>query len=216
MIRKKIAIPGFSEMYGTIPDGSVILLLGEPGSGNDIFALQALYSHALENGKVAYLTADTYPEDIIEEMQAYGWDYNKVKSTWKFIDAYSTRNIKEKVEELITYAREGYWTTIDTITKMWENLSITEIVKITRKLREAAREGGGIHFLVAMKGEVDIKDERKIKRIADGLIEFTPLAEHDVGILRILKMRRRAGNWLTIPYRITQRGIEIETTMHIV
>jgi len=212
----KIEIPGFSEIYGSIPAGSVILLLGEPGSGNDIFAIQALYNYALKNGNVAYLSADNHPNDVIDEMHAYGWKFEKVKATWKFIDAYSSSNIKEKIGKLISYAKEGYWTAIDTITKLWETLNITEIVKIIRELRGAARKGNGIHFLIAMKGEVDIKDERTIKRVADGLIELTPLTEENIGIIRILKMRRKAGTWITIPYRITKRGIEIETAMRIV
>ncbi|MCK5159674.1 MAG: recombinase RecA, partial [Candidatus Heimdallarchaeota archaeon] len=47
-------IAGFDVAIGGkgIPDGSLILLLGEPGSGHEIFALQMLHSQAKAGKKV--------------------------------------------------------------------------------------------------------------------------------------------------------------------
>jgi len=41
---------------GGLPDKSVILMLGEPGSGNDTLAQQIMYQHALKERKVTYFT----------------------------------------------------------------------------------------------------------------------------------------------------------------
>lgn len=213
----KLKIAGFHEIYGDIPGGSIILLIGEPGSGNDIFAIQTLYLHTLEDIKVSYLTIDRHPREIIEEMRAYGWNIEKVKIKWKFIDAYTNQEaIEQQINEMIENIGIGDWSCIDTITTMWMKLKPMEIMKLIRYIKSKAREGGGLHFLIAIKGIIDKKDEQILKHAVDGVFEFEPQISSNRGIIKIVKMRRRIGTWINIPYRITLRGIEIETVTRII
>ena len=59
-------IAGFDVAIGGkgIPDGSLILLLGEPGSGHEIFALQMLQSQAKTGKKVFYVSVDKPPSEV--------------------------------------------------------------------------------------------------------------------------------------------------------
>jgi KaiC/GvpD/RAD55 family RecA-like ATPase len=48
-------IKGLDEtIEGGFPEGSIILLLGDPGTGIDTFAQQILYRQALRGGTVAF------------------------------------------------------------------------------------------------------------------------------------------------------------------
>lgn len=213
----QLKIAGFHEMYGGIPSGNIILLIGDPGSGNDIFALQTLYLHALEGEEVIYLTTDRHPRDIIEEMKAYGWDIKKVESLWKFIDAYTITDKKTEdfIQIIIEEIDKNKWTCIDTITTIWMKTNKQTITETLREMRKKARKKGGLHFLIAIKGILDRKDEQILKHMADGILEFEPQASSNRGTIKITKMRRRIGTWMNIPYRITLRGIEIETAIRI-
>lgn len=212
----QLKITGFHEMYGSIPSGNIILLIGEPGSGNDIFALQTLHLHALEGEEIVYLTTDRHPRDIIEEMHAYGWDIKRVGSLWKFIDAYTNLKVEEHVHEISKEISKGRWSCIDSITTIWMKTKQHDIIELLREIRRKAREKGGLHFLIAIKGIINKQDEQILKNIADGILEFEPLIGGNRGTIKITKMRRRAGTWMSIPYRLTLRGIEIETAMRII
>jgi len=212
----QLKIAGFHEMYGSIPSGNIILLIGDPGSGNDIFALQTLHLHALEGEEVVYLTTDRHPKDIIEEMYAYGWDIKRIESLWKFIDTYTELDVEKHIQEVIEEIDKGRWSCIDSITTLWMKSKRQDIITLMRKMRNKAREKEGLHFLVAIKGIIDKRDEQILKHIVDGILEFEPQTGGNRGTIKITKMRRRAGTWMNIPYRITLRGIEIETAMRII
>ena len=48
----KTWIKGLDEMLmGGLPDKSVVLMVGDPGSGYDLLAQQILYQHALKGGR---------------------------------------------------------------------------------------------------------------------------------------------------------------------
>jgi archaellum biogenesis ATPase FlaH len=79
-----------------IPNKSVILVLGEPGTKFEIFVQQILF-HALRTGateKVVYLSYDGQPNEIIDEMNIYNYNLDPfvlAGEKWKFMDAFSSR-----------------------------------------------------------------------------------------------------------------------------
>ena len=79
-----------------IPNKSVILVLGEPGTKFEIFVQQILFQ-TLKTGateKVVYLSYDGRPNEIIDEMNIYNYDlkpFVMAGEKWKFMDAFSAR-----------------------------------------------------------------------------------------------------------------------------
>lgn len=78
-----------------LPDKSVILVLGEPGTKFEQFTQQILYQ-VLNTGmtdKVIYLAYDGRPNEIVEEMAIYNFDLKPYISDdrWKFMDAFTAR-----------------------------------------------------------------------------------------------------------------------------
>ena len=71
----RLWIEGLDEMLGGgLPDKSVVVMTGEPGSGYDILAQQMMYQHAIRNDKVAYFSTSRSPDTIKEDFSTFGWD----------------------------------------------------------------------------------------------------------------------------------------------
>lgn len=212
-----LGIHGLDEHFGKIPLGSIILLLGTPGSGNDIFAMQSLYIQAEKGKRTVYLNLDYSQEDIVMEMAAYGWSIEKVRENWTFLDAYNKP--EEEVEKIwIEYLDsivEDNWTAIDTLNTLMEVLGREETDKRINELRRRARKNTGIHYIIMMKGEEERRIEQQIKRYVDGVIEFKMVEGENKGVINVEKMKRRKGTWLAKEYRLTDRGIVIETVGEI-
>ncbi len=81
MERIKTGIKGFDKLVsGGFPQGSVVLLSGQPGTGKTIFALQYLYNgvkHFKEKG--IYLSLEENKESIMDQAKQFGWDFAKLE-----------------------------------------------------------------------------------------------------------------------------------------
>src|SRR5437879_6866807 len=75
--RVPTGIKGLDELLGGgFPEGKCILVVGSPGSGKTTFALQYLYSGALQGETGLYVTLEEYPDLIKQTFQSYNWDMN--------------------------------------------------------------------------------------------------------------------------------------------
>jgi KaiC/GvpD/RAD55 family RecA-like ATPase len=78
-----------------LPDKSVILVLGQPGTKFAEFTTQILYQ-ILQRGsteKVIYLSYEKKMEDIIDEMKVYNYNLDSYikDGKWEFMDAFTAR-----------------------------------------------------------------------------------------------------------------------------
>jgi KaiC/GvpD/RAD55 family RecA-like ATPase len=79
-----------------LPEKSVILVLGEPGTKFELFTQQILFS-ALKTGateKIVYLDYDNRPKEIVDELAIYKLNlepYIVAGEKWQFMDAFSAR-----------------------------------------------------------------------------------------------------------------------------
>ncbi len=78
-----------------LPNRSVVLVLGEPGTKFEIFTQQILFqilrTQAAE--KIIYLSYDGRPQEIVEEMSIYDFQLDPYISSgqWSFMDAFTSR-----------------------------------------------------------------------------------------------------------------------------
>jgi len=242
----KTEIKGLDEVIeGGFPDGSIILLLGNPGTGIETFAQQILYLRALRAGKVAYFTIERSPRDVKEDMAVFGWDLGQLEEseTWDFVDAYTSRLVgyykrmgdKQLLEagigssvsepgalstlrdELTKRVDEKRWTVIDTLSHLLIMHDVKDIVDALGVFAMGVRDNGGLHFLIMIKGMHDSRTITTMSHLADGVIEFQTKERAGVivGAMRIMKMRRNLGSLKLIPYAVTDRGITVETAVRI-
>ncbi len=79
-----------------LPNKSVILVLGEPGTKFELFTQQILYQilQTKATEKVLYLSYDGRPGEIVEEMAIYNFQlqpYIVAGEKWQFMDAFTAR-----------------------------------------------------------------------------------------------------------------------------
>jgi circadian clock protein KaiC len=83
----KTGIPGLDELiYGGLPEGRCVLLLGGPGSGKTIFGLQFLYEGAVEyNEPGVFVALCESPDEIRDNALQFGWDLRKLEKEGKLL-----------------------------------------------------------------------------------------------------------------------------------
>lgn len=77
-------------LNGGFPKGSLVLLVGPPGSGKSTIARQFLYSVAMEKGAAILLSTSESADTIFASMSSFGWDPAATERI-QVVDAYSWR-----------------------------------------------------------------------------------------------------------------------------
>ena len=85
-------IEGFDDLtYGGLPSGRTTLVMGEPGAGKTLFALQTLASVARDQGGAGIFVAfEERVDDIISNASDFGWEVAAQRAAGRlmFIDAH--------------------------------------------------------------------------------------------------------------------------------
>jgi len=204
---------------GGLPEKSVVLMTGEPGSGYDILAQQILYQNALHEGKAAYFSTTRTPEALKEDFETFGWNVAPLqeKDNWMFFNVYVPDVIEVLMEKIPKVVAEGRWVIIDSLSYLILTQKYRSVINVVELLINSAKEHGGIHFLLLTQKMHDIETETTIQHLADGVMEFSA-QETAGGIdrrLRMKKMRKAVYEPRLIPFNITERGITIETAVRI-
>jgi len=204
---------------GGLPDKSVVLMTGEPGSGYDILAQQIMYQRALHNEKATYFSTSRSPDTLREDLATFGWNLAPLEQqgnlTFHQVSvADAVQVLAEKIPQTVS---EGRWVLIDSLSYLILTQKYQSVVKTVELLLDSARKHGGIHFLLLTQKMHDTETETTMQHLADGVMEFSA-QETAGGIdrrIRIKKMRRAVYEPRLIPFNITEHGITIETTVRI-
>lgn len=219
-------------MLGGLPNGIIILLVGEPGSGSDIFAQQVLHAQASKgDSKIAYLTVEKPPDDIQSEMTVRNWEVDSLigNGNWQFIDGFTPRiNVSKGnagpkavfdilTKNLLNSVKDDRWTAIDTLSYFLANFEMKDVISVIDDLILEARERGGLHFLLAVPGLQDDRILASMSHLVDGVFEFKLRADQSdpLGEMRIKKLNKAEHVTRLIPYRLGPNGLVIETAKRI-
>jgi len=97
MERASSGVKGLDDILeGGFPKARTILIVGSPGSGKTILAIQFLRAGALKGERSIYVTFDERPEQVKENMSAFSWDLDRLEAEGKimFVDATPFRRMK--------------------------------------------------------------------------------------------------------------------------
>ncbi|NIR87496.1 hypothetical protein GWO13_08025 [Candidatus Bathyarchaeota archaeon] len=216
----KTWIEGLDEtLGGGLPDKSVILVTGEPGSGYDIFAQQVLHQCAVKEGKVAYVTTFRSPDTVREDLKAFGWKVSALEKTgrWTFIDVHTPKALQVFRRRVPSKIRGGCWTLVDSLSYLILTQKFQSVLEAVGFLLNNVRKHGGIHFLLLTQSMHDPQTEIAMQHLVDGVMEFTACetAGRIDRRIRIKKMRRAVYAPRLIPFNLTNRGIIIETAIRV-
>lgn len=216
----RLWVEGLDEMLGGgLPDKSVVLMTGEPGSGYDILAQQIMYQHALHDEKIAYFSTSRLPETLREDLATFSWNVAPLEeqSKWTFHNVSKTDAMQILAEKIPQTISEGRWVLIDSLSYLVLTQKYDSVIKTVELLLDSARKHGGIHFLLLTQKMHDVETETTMQHLVDGVMEFSA-QESTGGIdrrIRIKKMRRAVYEPRLIPFNITDHGITIETAVRI-
>ncbi|MEW5936469.1 MAG: ATPase domain-containing protein [Candidatus Thermoplasmatota archaeon] len=86
--RVRTYIDGFDErLQGGIPEGSIVLVVGEPGTMKSSVAYNILHHNALHDGrKCLYITLEQSSSSLKKHMRGLGWEMEAVKDRMEVVD----------------------------------------------------------------------------------------------------------------------------------
>lgn len=223
-------IEGFDEQVGGgFPDGSLVLLLGEVGSGNCLFARQILYNHAMRGGGVIYFALDWPPKEVVEEMTVYGMDVTRFlqDGRWVFLDAHGPKRGKPAAasdaldslkEEYVQGIGGAVWSAIESLSQLILMYGFRNVLDHIEAVQFAAREKGGLHFLLANPSIHDQREVALLEHLSDIVLHFSQREVRGGDILNLIRVKKIKRGFFTpkiIPFEITPHGISVETAVRI-
>jgi KaiC/GvpD/RAD55 family RecA-like ATPase len=217
----KTGIAGLDEfLLGGLPP-KVILVSGSPGSGNEVFARQALFNklkQGTETGAVTYFTVNVSAESVREDMAAYGWDTTPLEEegTWKFKSLQNeTANslpaaVLEEMKKCRTIA-------IDSVSELLLTHKTKELATLITSMTHQNRKSHDYHLLLLTEGMQDSQAETTMNHFAEGSINFALTWTAD-STMRHLIIRKLSGTIIPtrrLNYTLGRKGIIIETATRI-
>jgi KaiC/GvpD/RAD55 family RecA-like ATPase len=172
----KTLAEGLDEMLGgELPDKTVILMMGEPGSGYDVFGQQLLYQHALKGDKVARFATMRSSNALKEDLGIFDCDVMSLEKTdqWVFVDVHAPDALQILRKEIHSRIKKGCWTLVDSLSYLLQTQEVDLVLKMVELLLETARKYGWIPFLFLLRGIQDSQTEITLQRLVAGVIEFT-------------------------------------------
>ncbi|MEM4257623.1 MAG: ATPase domain-containing protein [Candidatus Thermoplasmatota archaeon] len=236
--RVKTGIFGLDEkISGGLPQGSIVLVTGTPGSGKSLLAMQYLVNGAVQyNEKGLYISSEQPKQEIADQAGQFGWDLMRLEQEGKIkIVAVNSQEFFEisKMNELKQLILTGGYkrlvidstTSIALATMNPSNLvdsfrsglhpeSITEIYKATLiSLIDTIKQTGITALLIAQKVEgrpgdtIDMTSEFR----ADGLwvLDARMLGQNENRTLQIKKMRKTKITIRPFPIEFTDKGVSL-------
>jgi|Deesub1362A_J573_1020465.scaffolds.fasta_scaffold03913_7 KaiC/GvpD/RAD55 family RecA-like ATPase len=230
-----------TQLGGGFPSGSTILILFDPGAGYEIFSTHLVIGGLKNKEKIFYVNTDAPIEEIEEILIEYGVkveEYKK-KGDLRFIDVYTERYASVFPRELLSQSYEnalggydplsglrnlvtdpnkkGIRTILDSLSYFLRSYEIKDVIDLVELMGVFTRASQNLSIIFMPRGMHSETEENTMKHLCDGVIEL--LVREDGTQLnhymKFLKMKGSSTPRNLIPYRITERGIEVETTKRL-
>ncbi len=211
----KTGIAGLDEfLTGGLPP-KVILLIGPPGSGNEVFARQISYTRAKQAG-ITYFTIAATAENVRDDMTVYGWDIASLEKSgnWKFKKIAENARLEEAI---IKEMEENQTVVIDSFSELLLTRKIGEITNLISIMSHQNKNSENYHLLLLTEGMQDPKTETIMQHFAEGVIMFATTLTADTmhTDMLIKKIKGSFAPTRRLPYSISKKGFLIETATRI-
>ncbi len=222
---------------GGFERGSITLLSGGCGSGKTIFAMQSAYNAAMAGEKVVHFTFDDDPDRVKRHMyNSFGWDAKKLEDSGNFwmqkVNPYDIARaiqsiIKEKeIEEVIEGIKNIHAETEVTMPFHPDRVVIDSLSALSvafsdqQKYRayinvlfDSLRSYNSVNLVVTESEQEPGKYSRSgvEEFLVDGVVVFYYIRNESVRTraIEILKLRFSDHMKKLVPFKITDKGIEI-------
>lgn len=214
-------------LYGGLPKGSNILVLGTLGKGKSSFARQFIADGITQNEHCLFIALDDDPKKIREKLSekiTHPTTYYEEENTLRFVDAYSWSAQLETDERfalsgllelnqlsgVISDAgleightiqeKQGGRRIIDSITSLFINFDLSQVQRFLTQISRTAIAFGGVTTLFIMEeGTVTPQIMNNIKYVMDGVIEFEEKDNKRCVRVASMKWTKSNSSWVNLP-----------------
>ncbi len=106
-LRTKTGIPGLDELCnGGLPQGNLVVVSGDPGSGKTVFCLEYLYQGIITyNEPGVYISLEESVDELLKIADYFNWDLKKLIDEKKLqittIELYDFDKLKNTIEDSV-------------------------------------------------------------------------------------------------------------------
>jgi KaiC/GvpD/RAD55 family RecA-like ATPase len=225
---------------GGMPEDSVYILTGQPGTYFTTFAQQAIYSHLQRKGKAVYYTSEVSSTELEQDTDLYGWSFTSHVQdgslvfvrplpptlqglvsvmprvpTEQFLNL-SSGGLGTLTRDFLSRLKEERWSILN-MSYLMNQYTAQEINDLMLFWVNAVHKYGGVHFILMLQGAHDERQVTFLKSLVDGVLSFKVVdgfgqAEGEV---EIQKLRRVLPKSKTFRHVVQSDGIVVETTARI-
>jgi KaiC/GvpD/RAD55 family RecA-like ATPase len=211
-------IPGFDELLGGgIPEGNLVVLSGDPGSGKTVFCWQFLYAGASKyNEPGVYVSLEESEEAVLKGTKEFGMDFEPLIRKGMIlivtIDLYDFDRLKSSVEDAIRSVNAKR-VVIDP--GVIFRLFFEKGLDARKNILALGKMFGKIGCTTVITNELNIEKGSSLygleEYVADGvvIIYHTRMKNHFVRSIGVLKMRNTEIVDQLKPIKITGNGIKV-------
>ncbi|MFD1737892.1 ATPase domain-containing protein [Bacillus salitolerans] len=208
-------------LNGGLPSSSTVLVNGAPGTGKTILGMQFLYDGAQnQNENGIYITFEQFPDQIYEDMRAFGWDIKALERENKLrVVCMSPETLLEQMKlpnglfDQLVKEINCKRIVIDSLNLFY--LGIDDIVKkrsTIYSIRNILRKHSLTSLLIHENSTVVSEEETFVNYVVDGVIKLTLQEQNSIyrkRTLEVLKLRGRKIKEGEHIYRINEQGIHL-------
>jgi len=236
-----LGIPGLEFVTGGgLPEDSVYILTGQPGTYYATFAQQALYSHMSRKGKAVYYTSEMSSSEIEQDTDLYGWNYQSFVSDGSLLFVrplspslqglvslmprvpneqllnLSSAGLGSLTRDFLTRLKEDRWSILN-VSYLMNQYTPQEINDLMLFWVNAVHKYGGVHFVLMLEGAHDDRQVTFLKNLVDGVLSFKFVEgfQQTEGEVEIQKLRRVLPKSKSFRHVVQSDGLVVETTARI-
>lgn len=205
----------FKEFYdllgGSLPDAASILISGNPGSGKTTLGQQILYDELYRSKPCIIVSYDTFPSNVIERMNQFGWDPRKYELLNKLdiVDCYSATagvtegvvpqpfdltNVSIHLTTVMEKLGNKHLTILlDSLMPIFSETESKHAISFIQSLAAKVKKSGGKLIVTLSTGAVPAELFHKVESLVDGVVELRMVEERQMlrRYLLVRKMDRR-------------------------
>ena len=236
-----LGIPGLEFVTGGgVPEDSVYILTGQPGTYYTTFAQQAIYSHLARKGKAVYYTSEMSSTEIEQDTDLYGWNFQSYVDDGSLLFVrplspslqglvglmprvpteqllnLSSAGLGGLTRDFLTRLKEDRWSILN-ISYLMNQYTPQEINDLMLFWVSAVHRYGGVHFVLMLQGAHDERQVTFLKNLVDGVLTFKFVEgfQQTEGEVEIQKLRRVLPKSKSFRHVVQSDGLVVETTARI-